>query len=645
MSVYLAKQNSGAALPAFAERGLSDRMPGEVSEVIIHAFYEGPANPHFVFSVQNLVDHIYMQQTSQIDIAHGNFKNVFKMHIPSAHMEVPTATLFFDGMTDDTVTQLTSYGLVQDVTRKNAFSGIVRFENMSDIAKLGPVDGRFVPGQITFDGVLAYMYAIKGMDLFSFVSRSADRRTMNIIANVSSKGIVEGDGVDEADFESFLDHGVGRETVSVKQFKEFNELMALDFHELVNANDTSKKIPSSFFAPSQVQYNEQGSGLVFPYFSGMLLKDSRYAFGVFARLFTKGLSDSPSGAMSLLKKIRSGMLSLAFTAAGRAISHAYLGIHLAIESQSHILFLVEKGRYHGFSLQNPNMRILFRGELLLPESGAELTKQCRKISPFQDVVKDIIRLIEETKGTDGEVLYPVSEDDFKSSRAFVTWYSQISIENFPETFGYSLSSLMGKLYYTDKFQIPTQDMIIDFLNYVTTGSESYISKYPAYIGNSYYEATDRIHVGLGIFGDRAPSLNYGSKKDMPFSMPIDLGAQDPLLFKDGDKPRPLHYLPFAIVPIRNAADQWEQLFKSGIIHLPAGRKGKSEFTDSRKVNIKIGSEPYFSQVYKLVKEKSSIVRKGLQTGKRKRGNDDSEEGPKASRKKTRAENEAMAMDI
>jgi len=338
-------------------------------------------------------------------------------------------------------------------------------------------------------------------------------------------------------------------------------------------------------------------------------------------------------------------MSLAFTAAGRALSHAYLGVHMAMQCQSEITFLVEKGQYMGFVLQGSQMRIVYRNEILTPKPHTELIQQAKDISPFSDVIEQIIALVEKCKDSKNKPKYRITKEDLQTSRRFVAFYASLTIEDFPDDFKTQLSNLMDKIYYSDKFAIPDQQMILDFLNFVATGAEEHIAKYPAYIGNCYYEATDRIHVGLGIFGDRAPSLNYGEKKDPAYSMPVDLGAVDPLLAKVGDANRPLHYLPFTILPVRKAADQWDNLFRFGVIHLPPGRKGKTEFTDSRKVVIQVGSEPHFTQMYKLIKEKSSITRKALSSSKKRRIGGDDDGSSKASRKKVRMEMESMAMDI
>lgn len=646
MAVYLAKQNNGAMLPSFSERKIGNMMPGEVSEVIITSFYEGTPNVNFISSIEVIGEHVAFVMGSNSGYKH-KFRNIFKDHRPAEHINVPTASLFFEALAETQKAELQSYGLVPDATRSNVYTGHVRFEHISAIAALGPIDGKFVPGQISFDGALAYTYAIKGMDFYSYISQSARTRRMAAFAKVLSGDKIVGEGVDTANFRVFRDFtdADGQDTIALTKDHDFDTLLQFEMQRFINPNIT-ETIESSFTAPSKASFVNQAAGLVFPYFSGMTLPDKRYAYGVFSKLFVKSLSTDATKAAMLLSKIRTGFASMAFTAAGRSISHAYLGIHLSMTSQSEIRFLVEKGQYQGFTLQGEHLRLVYRNKVILPMSVELMIKECRNISPFEDVVDELVKLVKTAKTSDGKEKYKVSKDDFITSRRFVNLFRTLKLGDFPEDFKTNLSTLMTKMYYSDKFEIPSQKMIIDFLSYVATGAEEHIAGYPAYISNSYYEATDRIHIGLGIFGDRAPSLNYGSKKDMSLTIPADLTATDPLVTVNPDtKKKPLHFLPFAIVPVRQAADQWETLFKDGIIHLPTGRKGKNEFTDARKVVIQIGSDPYFSQVYKLIKEHSSIVRKSLAAGKRKRANDDTEEGPKASRKRAREEVISMAMDI
>lgn len=606
----------------------------------------GAPNLNFVSSVESLGEHIKYVQAGASGYKHG-FVNVFKTHKPAEHINVPTTSLFFEALSESQKEELQSYGLVPDSTRNNVYSGNIRFENIGNIAALGPIDGKFVPGQISFDGALAYTYAIKGLDFYSYASQANRNRRMAVFAKVAAADKIEGDGVDSAVFKvqrDFVDSETS-DSITLAKDHDYDTLLQITAQRYINP-DITEDVVSSFTAPSKASFDNPQPGLVFPYFSGMTLPDKRFAYGVFSKLFFKMLSPDPTKAAMLMSKIRSGFMSMAFTAAGRAISHAYLGISLSLSSQSEIHFLVEKGQYMGFTLQSEDMRLVYRNKVLLPGTVEEMQKECRRISPFEDVVKDLIDLVSSAKTTDGKTKYKVTKDDFITSRRFVNMYRSLNLGDFPEGFKESIETLMTKMYYSDKFQIPNQKMIIDFLSYVATGAEEHIAEYPAYISNSYYQATDRIHTGLGIFGDRAPSLNYGDKKDMCLSMPADLGATDPLMYVNPEtKKKPLHYLPFAIVPIRKAADQWESLFKDGVIHLPHGRKGKNEFTDMRKVVLQVGADPHFSQIYKLVKEHSASVRKSLASGKRKRANDDFEEGPKASRKRAREEVMSMAMDI
>lgn len=645
MAIYLAKQNNGAVLPSFAERRINNMMPGEASEVIVTSYYEGFPNTKYLYSIANIQEHCHAQLSNEY-LQDSKMRNIFKQHTPVAHMEVPTTSLFFDTLTENQIKEIISYGLSPDASRKNAYSGCIRFENVSALAALGPIEGRFVPGQINFDGALAYTYAIKGMDFFSYVSRARELSRITAIVQIEEKEDFEGT-VDAMNCNVRQDYGKVTESLSIQGYEDFDAFMELGIREVISGNDTTRKIETSFVAPSKPSFYDSEDGLVFPYFAGMMLPDKRFTYGVFARLFSKSLAVTPDASMKLLSKIRSGFMSLAFTAAGRAISHAYLGIDLAMNSQSSICFLVEKGQYFGFVLQGRNMRIMYRGVTHSPMVMAELKKQCKELSPLADVTEKLIELVKVALVADGKPIFEPTTKDFSSSRNFVSWFQQITFDDMSEEHRRQFSDLIDKIYFTDRFQIPDQQMILDFLNYVTTGNTEFIAKYPAYIGNSYYQAQDRIHVGLGIFGDRAPSLNFGTTKgDMVFTIPQDLSAVDPNLTEVGEKKqRPLHYLPFNVVAIKTAADQWENLFAKGMIHLPVARKGKQEFTDLRKVVLKIGSDPYFSQAYKLIKEHSSIVRKSLQGGKRKRGNDDSEEGPRASRKKARDENVALAMDI
>jgi len=86
-----------------------------------------------------------------------------------------------------------------------------------------------------------------------------------------------------------------------------------------------------------------------------------------------------------------------------------------------------------------------------------------------------------------------------------------------------------------------------------------------------------------------------------------------------------------------------ELSQKGKFTIPNGRKGKAEFTDSRVVQVKIGSEPGFTQAYELLKS-IAAVRKDSAGLKRKR-NEEETVGESSTGKKARKQAEEDADEL
>jgi hypothetical protein len=86
------------------------------------------------------------------------------------------------------------------------------------------------------------------------------------------------------------------------------------------------------------------------------------------------------------------------------------------------------------------------------------------------------------------------------------------------------------------------------------------------------------------------------------------------------------------VPLGQAVIQWKSLFNGGILHVPAGRKNKAEFTNVSLVAFQISSDPGFQTVYSRIKAITESTKDAVRSGKRKRGGEPvKDEGPSKKR--------------
>jgi len=501
---------------------------------------------------------------------------------------------------------------------------------------MGLIDNRINPGTVNGDGYLAYHYALKGFIFFSEVARVS---------------------LFDAGLNYVIDDPVGKES-------------APNFRLMGNTagSGTPTKVPETAFAGPNVKFGnstvvhygmpfrgrpitvlkgwqtslsdpENGmatatSGLFFAYFAGMLTPDKTSTANTFRRLFFTGLGDTAEHATIMWNRLRSGFRSLAFTTAGRALSHLYLGIELAIQSNAAITAVIEKGVYHGFVLQASNLRFTMGGMTRSAIAFGSIKESIKSLNRHAEILGKIVALLNSAIKDDGMPWYNFSLADVNTSRKLMTTWLSVNLDFYTSTtFLDELKGLFDALVFGDSFAVCSQKSLMDFLNYVYTGDGNFIQGYPAYFGGNAWKDRSRVNIGLGIFGPRVPTLSFGKPKDQIFQIPGDNNKEDTNTIVNEEKKMPLRYLPFKEEPLTLAASQWSTMFNTGKIIIPHGRKGKQEFTNTLPLIFRTNGEVPFLAMYQKVKDISIATRNDLKQGKRPREKDDVELGSSKKQKK------------
>lgn len=610
-SIHLAVKNSGAPLPSFMERGISDSQPGDIDDVNIMTYMEGGANIRYATGVMNIADHAHALLNHLVLVVTGLFKNIFRPITQVISFEVPTGIFTFDSLSEDQKASLRAMGLTEDISSKNTFTGSPSAADLNAIYSLGPVDPRFSPGSVPADGYLAYMYGLKAMGIFSNFSRKW------VNDGGSWMMTKDADEMAESGFEVTRD-SIEQAAVTFKHAPvgQYTHSYSGPLREIVYPGNSSKSIVPAIIRPSALisQWSPDGNYL-FPYFHGMITPNKDLIWNVFGRVFFKGLSDSAEKATKIAVKLRGGFRKLSSTRAGMAMVHAFKGIDLAIASHSAIAFLIESGVYHGFVLTG-SLRVIFYNSVIEPMSAEALIAAVKKLDRKARVLGEIVNVLNSPLNDSGMPIYSFTIDSINTSRKFISAYSSIAMEHLGSSlFTDTLAELVDEMFWGDNFFSPDQTKIMNFLRYVATGEESHIDIYPSYLAGGFFKNTSRIAKGLAIFGPKVPSLSYGTARDQVFSIPKEINAQDPNI-TEVDGTRPLRYLPFSLVAIQAGLTQWQSLFSTGQIRIPNGRKGKVEFTNAKQVYLQIGGNPAFNIAYNLIKDHSRAVRA---TGTQKRG--------------------------
>jgi hypothetical protein len=562
----------------------------------------------------------------------AGFYNVFKA-IPtlSTSFEVPVASFAFQGLTETQEVELTSLGLRKEVARPNVFIGTPGASSIPSIFSYPITEARTNPGTVSADGYLAYIYMTKAFMFFSEISYT-------LFSGAGLNNIV---GYSAGDQRDTLARPLGSSPVAegidlAKQLASGEQFCRSLIGAIATPSIFGKvgQFTGLFSSMSAPKFkNDKLDGLFFPYFDGMLTTDKSLCDHVFKLLFFKSLAGNHDEARKLYSRIRNGIRNLATHRAGKVFSHLFAGILIAYETHSIITAMVENGVYHGFVIQSPGLVATIGGSTFKAVSFAELLLDLGSLNKQEKLLTDIVGLINGLVNDSGMPVYKFQATDINTSRKFMQVWSSINLDfSTSTTFLADVRKLVDQLLFGDKFALPGNSSILAFLKYVQTGDMTLLAEYPAFLQNGVFLQTDRITVGLSIFGARVPSVNYGKAKDQTFTIPGSADAADPNLAVTDGK-RPLRYLPFKTEPIFQAAVQWKNLFDSGRLLIPHGRKGKDEFTSTSQVTLRIAGDPHFANTYGLIKAISISSRNANRQGKRAR--DEGTEENKASSKRAK----------
>lgn len=632
MSIWTAVQTASTASAIFKERGLPSLAATSVSDLYVTAHSIGPYKGQFAKNLFNISDVLFATMTKKVVLSSESHRAVIpKLTVPL--IEAPTMTVQFEGVSEEFANELRGYGMERDLNVRGMWHGSPTHESTIQIGKCGPKPGIFTPGRVGLDGYLAYVMAWKGVVAFGAVSQTAEMKSTEFIRIVADDlpnhiftakagGKIPGQLENGEVFgDRDMDPGLVEDVVRITPSS-----MAVPLAEALDINQVLVGI-------NHVPNNR---GHVFPYFHGLVTPDKDYVYMVFSRLFTRSLADNASSAQRVLTRLRSGIRSLATLRGGMILSHVYLGIQLAIDSQSCFKVILHHNVYKGFILESPHAHVINRGMVLTPLSMTDMTKEIEGLDTHGATLSKITRLIRaHTVG--GVIAYDIQPRDISTPRQLNLILGSLNdMGSLDDEDREKLKEMIPNLSFGEKYLEPTAENMTLFLNYCLTGSNQVLEGKPFYYEAGLYLTSDKIERGLAMFGPRVPSLHLGGNRT--YTIPTHGEDKNLELAADG-KGRNIPYFPFKLRPLKAAAQDWINIFISGTVFIPGTVAGRRGFVDNKKLDGMIAGIDHMRPFYDALKANVIAVKamgpgnKGK--GKRIRGMDDDDEDESSNRKRSK----------
>jgi len=385
----------------------------------------------------------------------------------------------------------------------------------------------------------------------------------------------------------------------------------------------SQKIEDISIDPSTT-FSVGQDGLVFPYFKGMVLPDREFAANIFQRYFFRGLGSNEKVAADYWVRLKAGLRQISNLSCGMMISHAFMGMHLADQSKSTIRFLGAKGTYHGFILVGDHLRIININRVIKPVPEADLLNDIPKVLGVDVTLLRILSILHTVKLADGTTpRYNFHINDFRNSRSIFNKLRMVDTDYFDSKTIQEIDDLLVDVTLGETYLPITPASLSLFITYVTSGDIGLLSDHPTLLTHKLWRSTDRISIGLAIFGPTVPVISFGIR---PKATVINIPAPDTpdtVSTTGGAYPT----MPIKVVSFLGGVDFWQPVFGTGVILLPHARAGKKEKYDLRGISANFTGVS-FHNVWGQLKQ-SVADHRLANAGKRKRGMED--EGPSAKK--------------
>lgn len=528
--------------------------------------------------------------------------------------------------------------------KDNTFFGSPSNAQFTQLMKYEPIPTPFIPGKIDSDAYTAYIFSLKALRAYSYISDSLERVYQT---NVKFRDLNDLNHKEGEKLHSFTTPN-GHVKVKVGDDKTtFASGRVEDFMVPINFK---KDIPDlTQMNLGSIALSKSGDHMVFPYFDGMVNSDKEIAVSIFQKYFLKSLGKDIQSAANLWEIIRRGFRKLAFCAAGRALSHAYLGIQMSEAAQCGITFIVTSNRYRGYILSGA-FAVVIRGTIKMPGNFDEAQKVLVTMGSTVQKKVELQALIRTPVNMDGNVINDIQQDDLKDSRSFFKYMQKANLGSYDIDLKKKIIEKVDSIEWEMKYAEMKEQNILDALAYIDTGNDSAIEKYSAYVQNGFFWTDSRVNYAFGIFGSFAPTILYEGKEVKVLVVP-SLGKSDTLRTKNSDGKYPLPYLPIYKTGVENAVGKWTQFFTTGKIILNPPTKGKGgkeivgAFANPKREFGKIQGTIFEDEIYPLIRKIVTDRRDVKGKGKRSRIGGDSEDMDTDAVKKYKRSAEVFEMIV
>jgi hypothetical protein len=296
-------------------------------------------------------------------------------------------------------------------------------------------------------------------------------------------------------------------------------------HMLKDAVIVAKPAPFrpsiNFGSPSELP---SMPGYIFEYFLGCYIPDTAFVSSMMAECFFHSLGDTKEKASAGYVSWVNGYEKWYKTDAGRIIGHIFLGIKLALQSQSRLFLLTPNGKYTGFALLGHKFSISICGKVIGPDTAEVVRSSAISLDIHSKALEQICKIISMMASKKDSKLTVVKPESVKSMRQLVEEFNKRNEIDDDDDWGI-IEKQWNHVNFEERFWPLTHDRIADAIRLIFSNDEI-SGDLPMFLPAKLIYVRTRITRVLSVFGSMAPSFidQRGTDIDIPVEGGLDAGA-------------------------------------------------------------------------------------------------------------------------
>jgi len=307
------------------------------------------------------------------------------------------------------------------------------------------------------------------------------------------------------------------------------------------------------------------SGLLFPYFDGMITSDTAAFRTLVSDLFFRNLGEKGSDIREAYKLFREEAGSFASSSSGRVMSHVLTGVRLALEAQAILFLIFDEGEYKGFCLLGEFFTVFLNGKWYKPVSESQLRAELRTIQSRKDAREALMQAIQRCVDKDGDIV-EVELAEFTSSIQVARELSRIDVTRNKDEVK-EVEQCLGRCGFPTVYRTFKPTLISEAIRLLCDSSVPLPSDLSVYIppaSKDWNGCATREYLILATFGPR--SFSFRNAKGTEFKVPQHEKDEDRLAMDD-KKEGAQKFMLVSEKKVSECVKDWSELKKIGKVRM------------------------------------------------------------------------------